>query len=108
MAKTYFIRRQNEKVTLDVMEDGVQRSIPHIGYHSPTGFEYGYGGSGPAELALCIMLDYFGENVPKKSLGVTQASKHYQDFKWEFIANQEKRNLFIITEGDIDEWMNGR
>ena len=26
--------------------------------HSPTGFEWGYGGSGPAQLALALLLDY--------------------------------------------------
>jgi hypothetical protein len=26
--------------------------------HSPSGFEWGYGGSGPAQLALALLLDY--------------------------------------------------
>jgi hypothetical protein len=28
--------------------------------HSPTGFSWGYAGSGPAQLALAILADYFG------------------------------------------------
>jgi hypothetical protein len=29
--------------------------------HSPTGFEWGYGGSGPAQLALAILADALGD-----------------------------------------------
>ena len=37
------------------------RPLRHIRLHSPTGFEWGYGGSGPADLALSILADYLGE-----------------------------------------------
>jgi hypothetical protein len=30
--------------------------------HSPTGFNWGYSGSGPAQLALAILADHFGHN----------------------------------------------
>lgn len=35
--------------------------------HSPDGFEWGYGGSGPAQLALALVADCWGEEyaVPK-------------------------------------------
>ena len=42
--------------------------------HSPDGFAWGYGGSGPAQLALAVMLEVKGE-----AFG-------YQDFKWKEIA----------------------
>jgi len=42
--------------------------------HSPDGFNWGYGGSGPAQLALAIMLELTGK------------SDGYQDFKWDVIA----------------------
>ena len=42
--------------------------------HSPDGFAWGYGGSGPAQLALAIMLEVKGE-----AFG-------YQDFKWKEIS----------------------
>ena len=45
--------------------------------HSPDGFEWGYGGSGPADLALNIMLHFTTMEV---------AEKIYQEFKWKFIA----------------------
>jgi hypothetical protein len=42
--------------------------------HSPNGFNWGYGGSGPAQLALAIMLKLTGK------------ADGYQDFKWNVIA----------------------
>jgi hypothetical protein len=40
--------------------------------HSPDGFNWGYSGSGPAQLALAIMLEIAPEKV---------ALKNYQNFK---------------------------
>lgn len=45
--------------------------------HSPTGFAWGYGGSGPAQLALAILLTRTDEKT---------ALRLYQDFKFEFVA----------------------
>jgi len=50
--------------------------------HSPDGFEWGYGGSGPAQLALAIMLNYAIVNNKSTDTAV----KHYQNFKWKEIA----------------------
>ena len=47
--------------------------------HSPTGFEWGYGGSGPAQLALALLADALGDDE--------QALLLYQAFKWKVIAN---------------------
>ena len=45
--------------------------------HSPDGFSWGYGGSGPAQLALAILLEY---------MPVEDAGKYYQEFKWTFVS----------------------
>ncbi|MGA2536683.1 MAG: DUF6166 domain-containing protein [Terracidiphilus sp.] len=45
--------------------------------HSPTGFEFGYGGSGPAQLALAILADCCGDEL---------AIVFHQAFKREVIA----------------------
>jgi len=42
--------------------------------HSPDGFNWGYGGSGPAQLALAVMLKLTGK------------ADGYQEFKWDVIA----------------------
>lgn len=36
--------------------------LPQIVYHSPTGFEWGYPGSGPSDLALALLVDHLGED----------------------------------------------
>ena len=46
--------------------------------HSPTGYEWGYGGSGPADLALNILRAFTSEE---------EADQLYQEFKWDVIAS---------------------
>jgi len=57
--------------------DGVTRRLRHKVYHSPTGFEWGYGGSGPADLARSLLLDFLGFD-PEPAV--------YQTFKFQVIA----------------------
>jgi Family of unknown function (DUF6166) len=61
--------------------------------HSPTGFEWGYGGSGPAQLSFAILLDYFGNP--------DEARKFYQFFKWHVIANLSG-NSWELDEKEIE------
>src|SRR6185503_4138101 len=42
--------------------------------HSPTGFEWGYGGSGPAQLALALLADHLRDD--RRALECYQAFKH--------------------------------
>ena len=46
--------------------------------HSLGGFEWGYGGSGPAQLALALLADALGDDA--RALALCQA------FKWEVVA----------------------
>lgn len=62
--------------------------------HSPTGFEFGYEGSGPAQLALAILMDYTGK-IPSPAL--------YQAFKSMFIAPM-KHPGGTITAGQIEDF----
>jgi hypothetical protein len=64
--------------------------------HSPVGFEFGYIGRGPAQLALAILLDATGsERI---------ALRWYNEFKFEFIANIENDGGMILGE-DIAQWI---
>lgn len=58
-------------------------------------YEWGYGGSGPSQLALAIMLDIFDEET---------AACYYQKFKFEFIACA-KFEGFVITSQDVENWL---
>ena len=63
--------------------------------HSPCGFEWGYGGSGPADLALNILAMYTDRE--------TAAALH-QVFKWAFIAKLP-RDGGTIKGKDIRRWL---
>lgn len=65
--------------------------------HSPTGFSWGYGGSGPAQLALAILLEFTDEEA---------ARSLYQDFKWDVISRLPQEDFEI--EIDPEEWIRGR
>jgi hypothetical protein len=63
-----------------VTEHGVNekaaRPLPlclEVRSHSPTGFAWGYEGSGPAQLALALLVDALSD--------VDLAQQHYQEFK---------------------------
>lgn len=66
--------------------------------HSPDGFQWGYGGSGPAQLALAILLDVTGD----EDLSV----RLHQDFKRDKIAQLE--DSFVLTEDEIRDWLIGK
>ena len=72
-----------------VTENGRTRRLPlrtDLVNHSPTGFEWGYWGSGPAQLALAILAWHCGSNE-------NRAIRLHQHFKWD-----------VVTGLDHDEW----
>lgn len=74
----------------------VTANIPQkVVKHSPTGFEFGYGGSGPADLALNILLCYTDGNT---------AQEWYQDFKWAFVAKLPEAGG-VIKGDDVRKWL---
>lgn len=64
--------------------------------HSPTGLEWGYSGSGPSQLAWCIL----------RECGLTQpqAAKLYLKFKADVIANLP-RDGFTLTVKWVMDWV---
>ena len=64
--------------------------------HSPDGFAWGYGGSGPAQLALALLLE--------AGLGDAEAIELHQAFKWKFIAPVHSREPLTLTI-DVDDWI---
>ena len=65
--------------------------------HSPDGFNWGYSGSGPAQLALAILLQLTSKDF---------ALFHHQDFKRDFIAGLEQEEDFEIDGQTILDWIN--
>ncbi len=75
-----------------VRQGGLFTALPQIVYHSPDGFNWGYTGSGPADLALSILAHAIGERqTPEQAAvfdpdGCPRAMRLHQEFKREFIA----------------------
>lgn len=73
--------------------------------HSPDGFEWGYGGSGPAQLALAMCAAVLGDEV---------ALRHHQAVKWALIApiaaaewqisEQQVRDAVAAAEQERPAW----
>ncbi len=91
-------------------EKGRSRQLHHIILHSPTGFAWGYGGSGPADLALSILCDVLGERPTRKQLywGEYRARDHYQQFKWEYVATWPFDDRWEIDSDTILCWLMSR
>ena len=71
--------------------------MPRYREHSPNGFNWGYGGSGPAQLALAIMVNEYGRDLDEHPV-------HYQAFKWKVIANLPKDSTeWKLTSKDIQD-----
>ncbi len=60
--------------------------------HSPTGFEWGYGGSGPAQLALALVADCMGRDLAVPTI--------YQHVKFKLVANF-RVDTWTLTEEDL-------
>ena len=67
--------------------------------HSPDGFSWGYGGSGPSQLALALCL---ASGVP-----VDDAQRHYQKFKFQIVAAEPMDQDFDI-DVDVAGWLAGQ
>ena len=92
-------REQGEMVV--TTHPGGERLTPErslqIARHSPSGFAVGYRGSGPAQLALAVLLDYT-ENA-------ALAREYYQTFTDEVVSQLEYGDdgTWTITDADIEQ-----
>jgi len=94
-------------------ETGIWTNVQHrVAHHSPTGFEWGYGGSGPADLALNAceelvrMLGYGNDEMVDCWRGQCSALawQLHQDFKWQFIAPLPPEGG-SVSYTDMKDWM---
>lgn len=80
--KRYQGTRTPDGCQVVVLEDGKEpRPLdPRLDLrnHSPTGFEWGYGGSGPAQLALALAADLLGDDE--------RAHEVYQRLKFKLVG----------------------
>ena len=107
----YLIRRTEDGLRLYKRDEeaGPEHEItPERGRkimdHSPTGFEIGYVGSGPSQLALAILLDAAEGYAPDP--GRTAVDFH-QAFERAFMAGQQVPvgTEFKLSQHEIMHWL---
>lgn len=119
-------------VVTETATKGLQREpLKHRMIHSPDGFEWGYEGSGPADLAVSILADWLGEDPTEKELLqgrceisneafetaknqdeidalIDKASlwcvRYYQKFKWDIVAKMQE-DAWKLEGGTIAAWV---
>ncbi|HEY8414370.1 MAG TPA: DUF6166 domain-containing protein [Thermaerobacter sp.] len=92
------------------------RPLQHVVRHSPTGMEWGYSGSGPADLALSILTDYLSragrevrakdlpEAIPGRKLRERLADMLHQSFKSDVVA-QLPHQGWRLTGEEVAAWL---
>lgn len=78
-----------------VDEGGISRALdPRLDLrnHSPTGFAFGYAGSGPCQFALAILCDAYDDE---------KALRLYPQFTVEAIAPKPKDQPFVMTLDEV-------
>jgi Family of unknown function (DUF6166) len=95
--KVYSGRRdQNGSAMVRVTKDGDSHALRlrlDLARHSPTGFEWGYAGSGPAQLALAILADALGDDQA--------ALRLHQRFKFRIICALKRNAPWLLSEKQV-------
>jgi len=65
-------------------------------YHSPTGMEWGYCGSGPADAARSILLMLLPKNM---------ANTLYQKFKFDYVSGWPQNKNEFMDEINFRDWV---
>lgn len=98
-APSFIVGNVDGQVQIDGQPVDIGPSL-ELAQHSPTGFSWGYHGSGPAQLALAVLLH----------LGATEAEamRWYQHFKTQFVSRWAFERPFFQLVGPVRAWMDGR
>lgn len=86
----------NGNACVSVEDDMVMRDLPlrlDLDNHSPDGFNWGYGGSGPAQLALALLADALDSD--------DEAVILHQRFKWKFIATIPQEQSWQMSVHEV-------
>ncbi len=91
----YYGTRGKDVAIVTVHQEGKPaKLLRHIIHHSPTGLEWGYSGSGPADLALSLLTDACGNKI---------AWEWHQAFKWDVVAGLAES--WTLKRSAIQEWV---
>jgi len=78
------------------LEGGRQEPLIHRVRHSPTGLEWGYGGSGPADLARSILWDWLGREPTQRA---------YMALKFDVVARLAQAG-WRLPAAELEAWCN--
>lgn len=102
-------------VTVDGVELALEPSLK-VRNHSPTGFEWGYAGSGPSQLALALLLDFTGDQglALFRYMEFKRAFVVGWDAEWEidgvelrrWLEHQQAAEPYTRAEGELKEAAN--
>lgn len=95
--KVYRGERTESGTSVTVAEGGGERPLdPRLDLrrHSPSGFNWGYGGSGPAQLALALAADALGDDG--RARGV------YQQLKFKLVAGLPEGGWTLTGQDVLD------
>lgn len=99
--------RPERAVVERVNAKGERSPLTHYAHHSPDGFEWGYGGSGPSDLALALLADALGPEPDTvriwKGAQVGRRAWHlHQPFRDAYVAGFGES--WRMTNIEIREW----
>ena len=94
--KTYEGKREGYAVVVTVNGRPLNPRLD-LWNHSPSGFEWGYGGSGPAQLALALLVDCLTDD--------DRACELHQAFKRQVVAKLPMPS-WTLTEAEIRQAVN--
>jgi hypothetical protein len=88
------------------MRGGQERPVAHFELHSEE-FEFGFGGSGPTELARCLLIDWFGlQDAATSDPARVEMPVDYGAFKRRFVASvSQDEHTFSIDADAIQAWV---
>jgi hypothetical protein len=110
--KTYYgVPKESGGGIVTVRDKGGHSTfLAHHVRHSPDGFNWGYGGSGPIELARCLLLDAFGTtrcpSYPEQCrCGNEWAEANYQGFALDVLSKMEQSEDWKLGQLTVCEWV---
>lgn len=98
MTQYHGVRDSDGHAQVTVDSHGVRTSLPHFVYQSPTGMDWGYSGSGPADLARSLLAHHLGG-------GVAPSPGIYQTFKFVVVAGLPAEG-WTLDDCEIDAALN--
>ncbi|WP_139234514.1 DUF6166 domain-containing protein [Alicyclobacillus macrosporangiidus] len=91
----YVGMRTKQGLIINEVIGGRQVPLKHQVLHSPTGMEWGYGGSGPADLAYSILCTVTDPET---------AERYHKEFKWDFVAGFD-RDRWELDRHQVESWL---